>query len=89
MLQVQVLPPRPNRKRRMDKWFNKKTAKIKLAITDDACPICGNREYTVRNNVYTLTIHCTKCGFGYCIYRDGEIRRLENSSNTVVKVVRL
>ena len=65
-----------------------KTFKIKMGISEDGCK-CGNREYRVRNNIYTLTIHCNNCDDGYCIYDDGGIRKLDNDKNYAVKEITL
>ena len=63
--------------------------KISLNINEHGCDSCHCQEYILHNNVYTITIHCKECGDGYCIYDDGEIRRLEDGQNFTVKKIEL
>lgn len=57
-----------------------------MGIDEDGC-VCENREYRLYNNIYTITIHCTNCNDGYCIYENGEIRKLDHGQSYTVKEV--
>ena len=65
---------------------------MKMKINIDigkGCRECGSREFTMYDNVHSLTIFCKHCSAGYCVYLDGEIRETDNSQNKLTKTIKV